>query len=198
MGMQLHHTPTGIRHRALGALVAVSSLALLAACGDDTKSADTTTAAAADTTVASGEIMFAGQWARTSPMMASIGAAYVTITSPADDKLVGAKVDASIAATTEVHETYMIGSDSTMMGSETTMMGSETTTAMGSGEMGMRPVEFIELPAGVAVELKPGGYHIMLIGLVAPLEVGTTLKLTLVFEKAGEVVIDVPVLEEAP
>jgi copper(I)-binding protein len=87
------------------------------------------------------------------------------------------------------------------MGSETTMgmdVGSDTTMAMGDGEMGMRPVEFVDLPAGVAVELKPGGYHIMFIDLVKPLEVGTTISLTLVFEKAGEVVIDVPVLDEAP
>jgi copper(I)-binding protein len=85
------------------------------------------------------------------------------------------------------------------MGSDTTMaMGSDTTMAMGEGEMGMRPVEFIELPAGEAVELKPGGYHIMFIDLVKPLEVGTSIALTLVFENAGEITIDVPVLDEAP
>ena len=135
-------------------------------------------------------------------MMASMGAAYVTITSPIDDKLIGASADASISATVEVHEMYMIegDTDSTMaMGSDTTMaMGSDTTMAMGEGEMGMRPVEFIELPAGEAVELKPGGYHIMFIDLVKPLEVGTSIALTLVFENAGEITIDVPVLDEAP
>ena len=82
--------------------------------------------------------------------------------------------------------------------SSDTAMGSDTTMAGGEGEMMMRPVAFIELPAGVAVELKPGGYHIMLLNLVEPLEVGTSFELTLVFEHAGQITIDVPVLEEAP
>jgi len=75
-------------------------------------------------------------------------------------------------------------------------MGSDDT--MPSGEMTMREVEFVELPAGTTVELKPGGYHIMLIGLKAPLELGSTIQITLVFENAGEITVDVPVLEEAP
>lgn len=199
MGMNLHSSRPRSLRRALAAVGAVALVSLAAGCGDDDETTDT----AGDTTPAGTEIAFAGQWARTSPAMASMGAAYVTITSPVDDKLLSASVDASIAATVEVHETYMIepGTETTDMGmgSETTMaMGSETTTAMGGGEMGMRPVEFVELPAGVAVELKPGGYHIMLIDLVAPLEVGTTLALTLVFENAGSITIDVPVLDEAP
>ena len=218
MGMQLNNTPSRIRRRTLGAVVAVGALLSLTACGDDEKSETTTAATTPEVTTPAGEIAFAGQWARTSPMMATMGAAYVTITSPIDDKLVGASVDASIATTVEVHETYVMGPDDTMemgsddtmamgsettmaMGSETTMamdMGSDTTMAMGDGEMGMRPVEFIALPAGTAVELKPGGYHIMLIDLVAPLEVGTTIKVTLMFENAGEITIDVPVLDEAP
>jgi len=126
-------------------------------------------------------------------MMVSAGAAYVTITSPVDDKLIAAKVEANVAATVEVHETVMADTPS-----DTTMMAGTDTTMNGGGEMTMRPVEFIELPAGVAVELKPGGYHIMLLDLVKPLEVGSTIKLTLVFESAGEITIDVPVRDEAP
>ncbi|MDO8363554.1 MAG: copper chaperone PCu(A)C [Actinomycetota bacterium] len=194
-----HHTAhqTSVR-RVAAALLAVGALTAFSACGDDDEAVATTTAA--PTTVASAEVTFAGQWARTSPSMATMGAAYVTITSPIDDKLVGASLDAGIAATVEIHETVMVeATDDTMaMGGDTTMaMGSDTTMDMG-GEMTMRPVEFIELPAGVAVELKPGGYHIMLIDLVAPLEVGTTLQLTLTFENAGAITIDVPVLDEAP
>jgi copper(I)-binding protein len=77
-------------------------------------------------------------------------------------------------------------------------MGSDTTMGTGGGEMTMRPVEFVELPAGVAVEMKPGGHHIMLMDLAKPLAAGTTFKLTLTFEKAGEITIDVPVRDEAP
>lgn len=91
--------------------------------------------------------------------------------------------------------------DTTMaMGSETTMamgMGSDTTMAMG-GEMTMREVDHVDLMAGEPLELAPGGYHIMIIDLVAPLEVGNSISITLSFETAGDIVVDVPVLDEAP
>ena len=192
--------------RFAAATATAGALVLATGCGDDDK-ADSTTTASAE---AAAEVTFAGQWARTSPAAVTMGAAYVTITSPIDDKLVDVSVEASVAAMAQIHEMVMaemgsettmhMGSDTTMgMGSDTTMhMGSDTTMAMGIGEMVMREVDSIDLPAGVAVELKPGGYHIMLMELVKPLEVGTTLKITLVFEKAGSITSDVPVLDEAP
>jgi periplasmic copper chaperone A len=57
----------------------------------------------------------------------------------------------------------------------------------------MRPVEFIEVPAGGETELKPGGLHIMLIGLKHELKPGDTVKLTLRFEKAGAVSVEAEV-----
>jgi periplasmic copper chaperone A len=194
MGMQLHPAPTRIR-RALGALTAVGALLALSACGDDEQSNTSSAATTPEATTVAGAVAFNGQWARTSPMMATLGAVYVTITSPVDDMLIGGSVDAAVAGALEIHETFVMGSDTTAMGGGE--MGSDTT-AMGGGEMGMRPVDSIALPAGTAVELKPGGYHIMLIDLVAPLEVGDTIKVTLTFEQAGEITIDVPVLDEAP
>lgn len=62
--------------------------------------------------------------------------------------------------------------------------------------MQMRQVDAIDLQAGKTVELKPGGYHVMFIGLKAPLKVGDTFPMKLKFEKAGEVTVDVKV--EAP
>jgi copper(I)-binding protein len=62
--------------------------------------------------------------------------------------------------------------------------------------MRMRPVEGIDVPAEGEATLEPGGLHIMLIGLKGPLFEETTIPLTLVFEKAGKVQIDV-VVEEA-
>ena len=59
--------------------------------------------------------------------------------------------------------------------------------------MHMREVDAIELPAGKTVELKPGGFHLMLVGLKAPLTAGQTFALKLVFEKAGAVSVDVKV-----
>ena len=62
--------------------------------------------------------------------------------------------------------------------------------------MKMRQVEGIDLQAGKTVELKPGGYHVMFIGLKAPLKAGDSFPVKLKFEKAGEVTVDVKV--EAP
>ena len=62
--------------------------------------------------------------------------------------------------------------------------------------MKMRQVDGIELQAGKTVELKPGGYHVMFIGLKAPLKSGDSFPVKLKFEKAGEVTVDVKV--EAP
>jgi copper(I)-binding protein len=61
--------------------------------------------------------------------------------------------------------------------------------------MKMRQVDAIEIATGQTVELKPGGYHLMLMGLKAPLKVGEKFPLTLKFEKSGEVVVTVNVEE---
>lgn len=52
----------------------------------------------------------------------------------------------------------------------------------------MRPVEALEIPPGETVELRPGGLHVMFMGLDGdPLEAGEEIPATLVFERAGEV-----------
>lgn len=177
--------------------LALGTALLLGACGSD--SSDTT-----DTTGPAAEpgITVEGAWARTSPMMASAGAAYMTLTSSVDDRLIGVAVDTGIAATVELHETVMAGDMGGGMTGDTT---SDTTSDM-SGSMPvsteptmmMQPVDGIDLPAGTAVELKPGGYHIMLLDLVAPLEMGQTFTITLTFEQAGAVEVPVTVGDAAP
>ena len=58
---------------------------------------------------------------------------------------------------------------------------------MDNGVMRMRPIEGgIDLPAGKTIHLAPGGYHVMLIGLNAPLTAGSIFEITLVFQNAGE------------
>lgn len=59
--------------------------------------------------------------------------------------------------------------------------------------MRMRPVQDIPVPAGGSVELRPGGLHLMLIGLAAPLQQGGRVPLTLRFERAGEVQVELSV-----
>jgi copper(I)-binding protein len=61
--------------------------------------------------------------------------------------------------------------------------------------MHMKPVEGqrLVIPAKGKVELKPGGYHIMFIGLKEPLKEGQVIDLTLKFEKSGEMKVQAPV-----
>lgn len=62
--------------------------------------------------------------------------------------------------------------------------------------MKMRKVaDGIELPEGGAIEMKPGGYHVMLMGLNAPLVAGEIVPVTLVFESGEELTVDVPIVE---
>lgn len=131
------------------------------------------------------EVSVDDAWARTSPMMATAGAAYMQISSPDGDELLSASVDSSVAETVELHETVMAGGE----GEEEGGMG---------GEMSMQQVASIPIPAGETVSLEPGGYHVMLLDLAEPLEVGATFELTLVFETAGEQTVTVEVREETP
>ena len=189
--------------------IAIAGLAVatmgLAACGDDNSSSNDTTEVSEET-----ELTISGEWARTSPAATTMGAAYMTIVSPIDDALISASVDSSVAETVELHE--MVMADSMMsdemsddmssdMGDDSMSEDMDHSSMSGddmSGEMKMQQVMRIELPAGTPVALEPGGYHIMLIGLVNPLETGQTITVTLTFENAGEVVVEVPVQEEAP
>jgi copper(I)-binding protein len=104
--------------------------------------------------------------------MGGRSAAYMTLvnTGNAADRLIRATSD--VAATVELHTVIM-----------------ENEVAQ------MRPVEAIEVPANGRTELKPGGYHVMLMDLTRDLQVGDTVRLTLTFERAGDVQLDVPVRE---
>lgn len=70
----------------------------------------------------------------------------------------------------------------------------ELHTSLREGDiMRMRPVESIPLPAGGSVALAPGGLHMMLMGLTRPLAVGQTVPVTLRFERAGQVTVNMAV-----
>ena len=70
----------------------------------------------------------------------------------------------------------------------------ELHTMMRDGDvMRMRPVQDIPVPAGQTVTLQPGGFHIMLIGLTGPMSQGGRVPLTLRFERAGEVQVELAV-----
>jgi copper(I)-binding protein len=162
----------------LGAFLAIG-LSTLVSCGGSDSASDTTA-------VTTPVITVSGQWARTSPDATDMGAAYLTINSDTDDSLVSAMVDSSVAAMAEIHEMVPVESE----------MSTEST--MDSSAMTMQEVDQIDIVAGTPLELKPGGYHVMLMKLVKPLLTGETFKVTLTFTKAGAVVVDVPVLVDAP
>jgi hypothetical protein len=67
------------------------------------------------------------------------------------------------------------------------------THTMVDGMMQMRPVDKIELPAGATTSLKPGGFHVMLIGLQQPLVPDQTVPLTLNFEDGSQTQVSAPV-----
>ena len=66
-------------------------------------------------------------------------------------------------------------------------------TEMADGVMKMKSAGPLEIPAMGTLEMKPGGYHIMLVGLKAPLRQGEEIEVTLSFRNAGELRVKVPV-----
>jgi copper(I)-binding protein len=190
--------------RLVAAVLTLLVVGLAAGCGDDTEEADTTTTTAQEattTTMASdgdaaavtvGDLKISGAWARTSPMKATAGAVYLEIqnTGDADDALVSASVDTSVAAKVELHETKMAGGG---MGN-----GNMPTTTGDAMMMEMVPVDRIEVAAGETVSLKPGGLHIMLLDLAKPLETGSKITVSLTFEQAGKVDVTAEVRDTPP
>jgi len=98
-------------------------------------------------------------WVRTTVAQQTTTAAYMTITSVQGGKLVDAS--SPVATSAEVHEMKMDGD-----------------------MMKMRGVDVLPLPAGKPVEMKPNGYHMMLMGLKAPLKAGDVVTIRLVVEDA--------------
>ncbi|MEO6032900.1 MAG: copper chaperone PCu(A)C [Burkholderiaceae bacterium] len=98
------------------------------------------------------------------------GGAYLKLvnTGTAGDRLMS--VNADVARSVELHSMSMQGD-----------------------VMHMRQVEAVEVPAGKTVDLKPGGLHVMLLGLKAPLKEGEKFPIKLTFEKAGELTVTVNV-----
>ena len=107
-------------------------------------------------------------WTRATPKGADVAGGFITIQNQGttDDRLAEIRVDG--VKRTELHE-----------------------MANTNGMMTMRPLkDGIVLPAGKTVELKPGGFHAMMMGLASPFLEGDRIKATLRFEKAGTIDIE--------
>jgi copper(I)-binding protein len=110
-------------------------------------------------------------WARATPATAKAGGGYLTIknTGTTPDRLISARSQAADKA--EVHQMKMEGN-----------------------VMRMREISGgLEIPPGATVTLAPGGLHLMMMGLKAPLKEGEKVPLTLVFEKAGSLDVELAV-----
>lgn len=111
-------------------------------------------------------------WARTG-QPGQVSAAFMDVKNKgAADKIVSAHCDCAKA--TELHD-----------------------MKMADGKMLMMQVPAMDVPANGDLKLKPGGYHIMLIGLNRPLAAGETLPIKLKFEKAGEVTVQAQIKDRA-
>lgn len=114
------------------------------------------------------DLQVAQAWARATPRRAEVGAAYLTIgnAAPAPDRLIG--LSSPAAARLSLHETERDGDVARM-----------------------RAVPELVIGAASTVEMRPGSMHVMLEGLVAPLKATATFPMTLRFERAGEITIEV-------
>jgi hypothetical protein len=109
-------------------------------------------------------------WARATMPGQKVAGVYMQLRADGAARLIGVRSGAARAA--EVHEMSHAG-----------------------GVMKMRKVEALDLPAGKAVKLEPGGFHVMLFDIGKPLKPGERVPLTLIVEQAGKRV-EVPVSAE--
>jgi copper(I)-binding protein len=120
--------------------------------------------------LAAAEITVTDPWARATILANRPGAAYLTLESDTDDRLVA--IETPAAGHVMIHR---IETDD-------------------SGVSRMVHLETLDLPPGKPVTLAPGGMHLMLMGLAGKLEEGGTFPLTLRFEEAGEMTVEMPIL----
>ena len=150
--------------------LALAAAALsLAACNPS----EPAKAPAAETPTATAAVTATDAWCRPSPNGAKAGGCYVTLTAATDDRLTGGSTPR--AGSLQVHE----------MKTENGMM------KMAELKAGL------PLPVGQAVALAPGGNHLMLIGLTAPLVAGETVPLTLQFASAPAITVQAQVRQPA-
>jgi copper(I)-binding protein len=121
--------------------------------------------------VKAGDLVITQAWSRATPNGAKVAGGYLTIENKgaAADRLIAGSGD--VAPRIEVHE-----------------------MAMNNGVMTMRPLDKgLTIEPGKTVKLAPGGYHLMMFDLKAPLKQGDKVPVTLEFEKAGKVKLSLDV-----
>ena len=122
-----------------------------------------------------GDLVISNEWARPILIEGRPGGAYLNIENvgSTDDKLISAT--STVSPRVEVHE-----------------------HTMKDGVMKMAQVDHIEIKAGELIELKPGGYHIMLFDTTYRYSEGDQIDITLNFEKAGSITKTFNVTKQQP
>ncbi len=105
------------------------------------------------------QVVVSEPWVRATVPQQTASGAFMILNSAQATRLV--RVQTPVAGVVEIH-----------------------TMKMENNVMHMRPISGLDLPAGKAVALEPGGYHVMLMNLKAPLKAGDKVPLTLVLESA--------------
>lgn len=122
-----------------------------------------------------GALVIGQPWSRPTAPGMPMGVAYLSITNT------GRRADALIAASTPVAARVEMH-----------------RTTISAGVARMRPVESIDLAPGATVRIEPGGMHLMLVDLKAPLQAGTRVPLELTFRDAGSIRVQVDVTPPSP
>jgi periplasmic copper chaperone A len=118
-----------------------------------------------------GSLQITQPWARATPQGADSGAAYMTVTNTGSRAERLSCVSSNASGKCQIHEMTMQG-----------------------GIMKMRPVVGgLAIKPGQTVTFKPGGYHVMLVGLKAPLQQGKTVEATLKVDNGGTVQVEFPI-----
>ncbi|MEM9565330.1 MAG: copper chaperone PCu(A)C [Actinomycetota bacterium] len=182
------------RTRLGAGLVALAAVG--AACGSD-----------------SGGVEATGAWARPSAMMTDAAAVYMVLDADEETTIVSAAVSSDIAGRTELHETVAMdemhedGEHDHEDGEHEHEDGEHEDgehehgddEAMGDVAMMMQELDGgITIPADGEVVLEPGGLHVMLLDLPAPLEEGETFDVTFTDDAGDEFTVEVEVRSEAP
>ncbi len=125
--------------------------------------------------VSAGPLRISNAWMRTPNEATETDAVYLVIrnTGTEEEQLLGASTD--VAATVELHQSH---------------------TA--DGVVAMRPVAAIPIPAGGAVAIEAGVYHLMLLNRTRLVKAGDTIALNLTFARAGAVSLRAEVRDSAP
>ncbi len=111
-------------------------------------------------------------WVRGTPPGTTITAMYMNVENKGEQEDVLSSVSSKISKSAEIHQ----------------------TSVDDKGVAKMEMVESVAIPAGEAVQFKPGGMHIMLIDLEEPLKSGDEVEIELVFEKAGNIKVQAEVV----